>query len=477
MASITSLGVGSNLDLSGLLDQLAKAESAPVTALQQKQISYNAKLTAYARLQGTLSTLQTAAAKLGDASLYQGAKVGSSAADVLAATGSATAAPGTYTANVTQLAQAQSLVTAGQASATTAIGQGQLTISWGAISGGSLDAATGKYSGAAFDADAGREAVTIDIPAGATLEKIRDAINAKADAGISASIVNDGSASPYRLVLTSTRTGENASLKIGVTGDAALQDLLGQDPAGAQNLQQTAAAQNAKLTVNGIAVTSPTNSVAEAIQGVTLNLAKTGSSTVTVQKDTGAVSNAITAFVNAYNGLQSTVSQLTAYNAETKSGSALVGDGTVRVIQTRIRGMLNTPQAGALQTLSRIGVEFQKDGTLKIDSDKLQKALNENLDGVAELFSTSTTGGLGKQLSTMVEGFSADNGVLDAATDGIKGSLDRLDDSIAAAKDRVDATVARYRAQFGQLDLLISQMTSTSNYLTQQFNALTTSKK
>lgn len=473
MASITSLGVGSNLDLSGLLDQLATSERAPITALQKQQVSYNAKLTGYSRLQGALGTLQSAASRLSDPKLFEGARVTSSTADVLTATGSANATPGSYTANVTQLAQAQSLVAAGRASATAAVGAGTVTISWGTISGGTLDAATGKYTGAAFTTDAAREPVGIEIGATTTLEGIRDAINAKTELGVSASIVNDGSATPYRLVLTSTRTGENASLKLDVSGDPALQGLIANDPAGTQNLQQTAAAQNAKLTVNGIAVTSASNTVADAVQGVTLSLLKAGSSTLGVQRDTASVGNAISDFVNGYNALQSTARSLTAYNAETKSGAALVGDGTVRMIQTRIRTVLNTPQAGALQTLSRIGVEFQKDGSLKIDSDKLTKALNENLAGVAELFSTkNAAGGLGKTLSDLVEGFSKTDGALDAASAGLKGSLQRLDERISAESDRVDATVARYRAQFSQLDLLMSRMTATSSYLTQQFSSL-----
>jgi flagellar hook-associated protein 2 len=470
MASISSLGVGANLDLSGLLDQLAAAERAPVAALQRQQISSTAKLTAYSRLQGALGTLQTAASKLSEPKLFEGVKAASSAADVLGATASASAVPGVYSTNVTQLAQAQSLVSAGRASATTAVGAGTVSISWGTISGGAFDSAAGKHTGAGFAADAERTAVTIDIGPATTLEGIRDAINAKADAGITASIVNDGSASPHRLVLTSARTGADASLKISVSGDAALQDLLAHDPAGTQNLQQTAAAQDARLTVNGIAVTSKSNTVAEAIQGVNLNLLKVGTSQVTLQRDTASVGSAIADFVNAYNGLQATAKQLTSYNAETRSAAPLVGDGTLRMVQSSLRAALNTPQSGALQTLSKIGVAFQKDGTLQIDSAKLNTALTTNLAQVAELFSTgNASGGYGKQLATLVEGFSKTDGTLDVASAGVKTSLTRLGERIVDAEERVAATVARYRNQFTQLDLMMSRMNSTSAYLTQQF--------
>lgn len=470
MASISSLGVGANLDLNGLLDQLAAAERAPVVALQRQQISYTAKLTAYSRLQGALGTLQAAATKLSEPKLFEGVKAASSAADVLSASASTSAVPGVYGTNVSQLAQAQSLVSAGRASATTAVGAGTISISWGTISGGTLDTASGKYTGAGFAEDAERAAVSLDIGAATTLEGIRDAINAKTDAGVTASIVKDGSASPHRLVLTSTRTGENASLRISVAGDTALQDLLAHDPAGAQNLQQTAAAQDARLTVNGIAVTSKSNTVSEAIQGVTLNLLKAGTSQVNLQRDTGSVGSAIAEFVNAYNGLQTTAKQLTSYNAETRSAAPLVGDGTLRMIQTSLRSALNTPQAGALQTLSKIGIAFQKDGTLQIDSAKLNTALTTNLADVAELFSTTNaSGGYGQQLAKLVEGFSKTDGTLDAASAGVKTSLARLDDRIVDAEERVAATVARYRSQFTQLDLMMSRMNSTSSYLSQQF--------
>jgi flagellar hook-associated protein 2 len=150
MASVSSLGIGSNLDLAGLLADLTKAESQPLVMLQQQQISYTAKLSAYGTLQGALSTLQAAAAKLGDAALFKGIKTTSSATDVLSATGVPTAPPGIYTVDVSQLASAQSLAAAGVSNVKAAVGKGTVTIDFGTISGGTLDPATGLYSGASF---------------------------------------------------------------------------------------------------------------------------------------------------------------------------------------------------------------------------------------------------------------------------------------------------------------------------------------
>jgi flagellar hook-associated protein 2 len=399
-----------------------------------------------------------------------------------------TASSGTYALNVTQLAQAQSLAAAGVASTTAAIGGGAattVTLDFGTISGGTLDPATGKYTGATFAADATRAATSITLNAGNnSLAGIRDAINGSATMGVTASIVNDGSATPNRLVLTSKLTGETSSMRIAVTGDAALSGLLANDPAGlpaAQNLQQTAVAQNSKLSVNGIAVTSATNTVAGAIQDVTMTVAKVGASTLSVQNDTASVQSAVTTFVNAYNSLQNVTKQLTAFDATSKSGAILMGDSTLRGIQVRIRSTLTVaqvPGSSGLTMLSQIGIAFQKDGTLAVDATKLSAALGSQLGGVAQLFSGSGgTGGYGSQMASLITGMTDANGTLTAATQGLNTTLDSLGKQYSVTSDRIDATVARYKAQFTQLDVMMSTMNRTSAYLTQQFNSMSSTSK
>ncbi|MDP3250130.1 MAG: flagellar filament capping protein FliD, partial [Polaromonas sp.] len=336
MASVASLGVGSNLDLSGLLTSLTTAESQPLVMLQKQQVSYTAKLSAYGTLKNALSSFQSAASKLADATLFQGVKATSSATDVMTASASASGAPGSYTVNVTRLASAQSLAATGVTDAKAAVGKGVVTLDFGTIAGGTLDGTTGTYSGASFTPDAARTAQSVVIDdSNNSLEGLRDAINAKADIGVSASIVNDGGTSPYRLVLTSRETGDISSMRISVAGDASLQGLLNHDASGAQALQQTTAGGNALLTVGGVPVTSKTNTVAEAAPGVTMTLSKIGASTLTVSRDTGSVESAVSSFVTAYNSLQATAGQLSRYDTEKNAGAALVGDSTLRTIQTR----------------------------------------------------------------------------------------------------------------------------------------------
>ena len=475
MASISSLGLGSGLDLNSILTSLRNAENLPLQAIQQRQTSYTAKLSAYGQLQSALSSLQSVASALAKPALFQGVNASSSASGVLSAKADSDADTGSFAVNVTKLAQVQSLAATGVASASTAIGDGTVTIEFGTISGGTPDG-NGHYNSATFTPDASRtpQSITIDA-SNHTLTGIRSAINANSALGVTASIVNDGTGTPYRLVLTSKTTGEKSSMHITVAGDPALANLLEYDAtAVTQNLQETSTAQDAKLTVNGIAVSSATNSVKDAIGGVTMTLASTGSSTVTVAKDTASVTNAINAFVSAYNGLQNTAASLSAYSVENKSGAALNGDSTLRNIQVRLRSVLNTPQSsGTMTMLSQAGVSFTKNGTLQVDSTKLGKALETDLDGVMELFSgVSGSGGFGRQVSSLIDGFNGTNGLLKAAQNGINSTLKELDKQFSDVEARINATMARYQAQFSRLDTLVSSMNQSGSYLTQQFASM-----
>ncbi|QJE00953.1 flagellar filament capping protein FliD [Massilia forsythiae] len=253
----------------------------------------------------------------------------------------------------------------------------------------------GSYLGAGFTQDGAQAIGTVSLPSGSqSLAGIRDAIN-KANIGVTASIVSDGSDKPYHLVLTSTKTGESSAMKIsvsgvdGAAGDTAISDLLSYDPAGAQKLNQTSAAQSTKLNVNGIAVTSNSTSVTGAVDGVTINVAQTGSSTLAVTRDTKSVTDAINGFVKAYNTLNSTIASLTGYNADSKKAGALQGDATVRGIQSQLRAQLGKAVqglGGGLTTLGQIGVTFQKDGSLATDTTKLNTAMTNNFSDIAGLF-------------------------------------------------------------------------------------------
>lgn len=253
----------------------------------------------------------------------------------------------------------------------------------------------GSYLGTGFAQDNSRVSGVVKIDSSNnSLQGIRDAIN-KANIGITATIVSDGSASPNHLILTSTKTGATSSMKISVTGtdggvaDTALNDLLGYDPTGVQNLKQNTAAQDTKLNVNGVQVTSATNSVSEAIQGVTLSVGRVGQANLHVDRDSASVTTSVGNFVKAYNDLNKSIKDATSYDAATKKGGPLLGDPTVRSLQAQVRRQLSTAVTGLngdLTTLSSIGISFQKDGTLSLDSTKLGAAIKNDFDGIAGLF-------------------------------------------------------------------------------------------
>ena len=475
MSSITSsLGIGSGLDLSSLLDGLQSAEQQRLVPLQTRASSYNTKLSAYGTLQSTLAGFQTAAEKLGDAALFSGVKTASSSEAFKASAGN-NAEPGSYSLEVFELARAQSLVTAGQASTTDTIGNGgTITLSVG-------------------DADGNvSESVDIDIAAqDSSLSGIRDAINA-ADIGVSASIVNDGSDTPYRLVLSSNATGTDSQITLSVAednegagggllggGDAPtpLADLLDYDSStGEGQMTQTVAARNARIAVNGIDIQSQSNTVEDAIQGVTLTLSGTTAEpqTLTATRDTDSVKAALEGFVAAYNRVHALSEKLTAFDGEDKANGILLGDSTARAVETRVRSALNTPIAGGMFSgLAEIGVSLQRDGTMEIDDEALDDALANNLGGIGALLAgEGEAGGLSKVVVDAVEIVAGEKGLLAAASDGMQARIDSLSDQMERQQESIDATIARYKKQFIELDSIMATLNSTSNYLTQQFEAL-----
>jgi flagellar hook-associated protein 2 len=387
----TSATTSTSIDVNGIVSQLMTVEQQPINVLNAKEASYQSQLTAYGTVSGALSNFQSAVTTLNNAVKTQALSATSSDTSAFTATASNTAAAGVYGVDITALAQAQRLVAAGQTSQTSAIGSGgttTLTFDIGTISGGTLSAGT--YTSATFTTN-GNTAKTVTIDSSNnTLQGIRDAIN-KANIGVSASIINDGSAAPYRLVLSSNNTGLANSMKISVAGDATLNTLLAQDPAAVQNLSEVNTAQNAALKINGIALSKASNTVTDAIPGITLNLGKitTATTNLTVAPSNGSVTSAVASFVKAYNDLTATLNNVSAYDAKTQRGAVLQGDSTVRTIRSQIRSILNNSVSGAsgtLTTLSQIGVAFQKDGTLALDNTKLNSALANSFSNVASLF-------------------------------------------------------------------------------------------
>lgn len=398
--ALSSPGIGSGLDINGLVSQLMALEQRPLSLLNTKEARLQAQLSAYGSLKGALSSFQSAVAALATPARFTAVKASVADGTVLSASAATTASAGSYSVEVQTLAQAQKLKSDTFDATGDTVGSGSLTIQFGTYSGGS------------FTLNPEKSAKTITIgSANASLAGVRDAINA-ADAGVSASIINDGTG--YRLVIASKEAGVANALKVTVADD----DLDNTDAAGLSrlvydattggttNLTQTVAAQNATAIIDGISISKSTNTWTDAIEGVTLNLLKEGGTTsLMVAKDTAGTKSAVESFVKTFNDLNATLTNLSKYDAASKQASILTGDATVRSVQSQLRSLFNTALStagGGLTSLSDIGVAFQADGTLKLDSNKLTAALNDGTKDVATLFAA-----LGKPSDSLVSFVSA----------------------------------------------------------------------
>lgn len=468
-SSVASTSQGT-LDVPSLVAQLMTLERRPIDKLNTQVTSYQTKLSSFGTLSGLVSGFQTAVQSLN--SSVDGYSATSSDSTVATASAATSAVAGTYSLTVTSLAQSQNLVAAGRASSTTAISDGTattVTFDFGTISGGSLNA--GIYSGATFTSNgSGTQSITID-GSNNTLQGISDAINA-ANFGVTSTIVNDGSGTPYRLALTSTNSGISNSLKITTSGgDGTLNSLLGYDPGGTQNLSQSAAAQNADFKVNGISISKSSNSVTDAIQGVTFVLSKTTSTAVNlvVARNTSAISSSVSSFVDNYNALFNQLKSRSAYGSATAQAGALAGDGTVRLMLDQLRSVLMTPASGGtLTSLTQVGITTQKDGSLKLDTSKLNAALASSVGDVKDLFTSSS--GFSTRFDTWSTSVLGAGGAIENRTKSFNSTISRYNDQITQLEARMVGIQKRYTTQYSNLNMLLSSMNNTSSYLTQQLS-------
>lgn len=453
MATITSLGVGSGLDLNGLLTQLQASERQKLTPLTQQQNTQQTKISAYGRLQSAMDRLQESITALNDASTFKQQK-STVTGEGVSATAGESANAGRYDINVTQLARAGSVasnsVTMDQvlaASDTT------LTLDFGAT-----------YTDGAFDPNApALSSKTINISAGSTLASVRDQINADADAGVTASIVNDGTG--YRLALSSKETGKEASI-IGFSGLDGL----------SMDTSTRRAGQDAALEVNGIAITSSGNRVEGAIQGVTLDLTAASQTPVSlvIERDEDSLKEAIKEFVSTYNEMKSTVGRMTAFNGEGETSGELLGDRTVRTVETRLsRDVTNPVGTGDFTRLAQFGIAIDERGRLQIDDTKLDEAISNSPEALSAFFAgESSEEGFAGRLSATLKSITGDDGLIQTSVNSAEQRIDNLTERKARMELSIERNISRYRTQFAQLDGMIAQMNSMGSYLAQQFSML-----
>ncbi|OQP36103.1 flagellar filament capping protein FliD [Pantoea latae] len=469
MAGVSTLGIGSGLKLSDILDSLTTAEKQVLAPVSKQQTAATAKLSAYGTLKTAVQGFQTANAKLQEAGLYTQTTT-SSTTSAFSADSSGGAVAGKYSISVTRLAQAQTLTSAAQQDVKSPVG--------GAAASRTLKILS----------EEGKE-TRIELTQDQTsLTALRDSIN-KANAGVSASIIRVSDAS-YRLSLTATQTGTGHAVKgISVEGDDTLQAFIGFDAAAsASGLTQNVAAQNASLTINNVNIESSSNVISDAVEGITLKLndVTSGNQTLSVVSDSSKAKTAISDWVNAYNSLQDTMASLTKYtpvdagkDQDTKNG-ALLGDGTLRIIQTQLKGILANGSGSAIyKTLTQAGITSDPtSGKLKLDGDKLTSALSVKPEAIRDIFvGDGKKSGVATGMANSLGAILNSKGALQSATDSISKKLNQLTDQYNRASKNIDATIARYKTQFTSLDMMMSKLNNTSSYLTQQFDNMTKSDK
>ncbi|WP_034915620.1 flagellar filament capping protein FliD [Erwinia sp. 9145] len=467
MASVSSLGVGTSLDLSSLYDSLETAEKTRLTPITTQQTSYKAKLTAWGVVQTSLAKVQTAAAALKDTSSIASTKV-TSTNTAFSASLATTATAGSYSIEVSQLAKAQSLLSKSATSSSADLGDSSLSSRTITI------AQTGQST-----------PLEVTLTSDQTsLSDIRDAIN-KQQGSVTASIIKSDD-NTYYLSLTSRDTGTANAMTVTTT-DSALSAYISYDGNASNTsngMTQKVAAADAKLNINGVDITRSSNTITDAPEGVTLSLTATTATdkpeTLTVTKDNSPMTTAVQAFVDAYNSLQTTISSQTKYTAvdqgsttQNTSNGDLLGDGTLRNIQTSLRSMLSTSQSGGDYTLlSQIGITQDVDGKLTVDSTKLNKALDEKQSSVISFLSgDGKTTGFATQTSNLLDKILGSDGAIQNAQDGINSSLKQLSERSTAITASITATMARYKTQFTNLSTLVSSLNTTAAYLTQQFSS------
>ncbi len=476
---ITSTGIGSGLDVETIVSKLMAVEQRPVTLLQTAATDLKATLSSYGQMQSNLSAFQDKANALTSLSLWSQTIATSSDTTAVTATTGANAAPGSYSISVEKMAAAQTATSRAFDSSDEVVGQGSLTIELGSWSG---------TPATSFATKPASNSVTIDIGAGETsLAAIRDKINS-AGAGVTASIVND--ASGARLSIRSTDTGVENGFRITATESAddgdpgrGLSALSYAGGEGASQMQLNRSAANAEATINGISVTSASNTLDNVADGLTVTLQKvtTAPISVGVTRDDDAVKTAMNDFVTAYNNLSSFISTQTAYNPDNKKGGQLQGDRTTVSLQTQMRSIVgSTSSASSLYgRLSDIGLEVQKDGTLKLNSSKLSDGLSHRDDMRKLLINdggdSPGANGIMRSFKKLVDDELGSEGPITTRQAGIQKSIDNNSKRQDDLQQRLDQTEKRLRAQYQLLDTNMATLTSLSSYLTQQLSSLKTS--
>lgn len=462
MATISSPGLASGIDVKSIVSQLVALERAPLAPLQKQASSMQSQLSVFGSIKSMVSSLGDAAAKLSTSSGWNAVTASSSNNAALSVTASAGAASTSVSIEVQQLAKAQSV-----ASAAIPVGS--------SMGSGSLSIQLGGWSGNTFTPGAGA-AVNVAVEATDTLTQIAAKING-AGAGVSATVLRD--ASGERLLMRSNDTGEVNAFRVQVTdddglpNDAAGLSRLAYDPGTATGSTRTQQGLNALATVNNVAITSTSNKLTEALPGLTLQLSQvtTAPVEVGVSSDTAAMKKNLEAFVAAYNALNDMLTSATKYDPTSKVAGSLQGDSSTIGLQNALKGMMRSVTASSpFSRLVDVGIEAKQGGNLEIKADKLEAALG-NLDSLKALFTTAGDAGsqgFGLKIKAFSDGLLSATGLMSTKTEALQNAVKRNTKEQDRVVDRAARAEVRLLAQYNAMDAAVGRLNGLSSFVNQQ---------
>jgi flagellar hook-associated protein 2 len=483
MATLSSPGIGSGLDVRSLVTQLMAVERAPLTALQTSTRRTQDQLSAYGRMQSAMSTLRDAARKLATESTFNATTVANSNPTALTVASDGSTPAGTYSVAVSKLATAQTISSSSSwATSSDTVGPGTLTIELGSWNAGQTS----------FTAKPGATAVAVRIDSGSdSLSQVRDAINASG-AGVTASIVND--ANGARLAIRSSATGAENGFRISVNDD----DGDNSDPGGLSQLafdpsalpapitQMTRrlAAGNAEATVNGVPVSSATNALDNVLDGLSLKLGQVTTTPVdlTINRDSASIKKSVTDFATAYNDLVKLVRDQTRVTEGAAAGGVLQGDASAKGLVSQMRSLAGGSTAAAVDftRLADVGLEPQSDGTLKVNDTKLERALGK-LDALKSFFTRDDVGtdsdGFAAQFKSFGDARLGNEGFFETRNKALQNRVTNNTDKAARLEARLALTEKRLTEQYSRLDTNLSNLTSLQSLVTQQINSFNRSSR
>lgn len=463
MAGISSPGIGSGLDVQKIVSQQVALESKPLEKLESKDTSLKSEISTWGGIKSQLSELQDASQKLMDLSSWNTRALKSSNDDAVTGTAAEGATVGSFAIEVTRLAQAQSTRMASSIPATDTFSAGRLDISLG--------------DGSSFGS-----AISVDISDGDSLSAIASKINGTANIGVTATVIKT-SDTEQQLVMRSNSTGEAMGFKVQAFngGGTAITDgtglgQLAYNDGSTGGMALTQAGLDATATIEGIAITSASNTLTDAVPGLTLNLQQTGKSTVTVSNDTKPAKDAIDGFVKAYNTIVSNLSNLTKYDAGSKTAGALQGDATAVGLLNTLTNMVGAtgPAGTSYSRMSDVGLELQRDGTLTTNTTKLTAALANPTD-LKTFFSaagtTSADTGMARRFYDYAFGATGVSGVVSSRSNALQQSIDRNKGDMDRMQARINKTEERLYKTYSALDGKLASLNAMNSYVTQQISA------